>query len=137
MSKDQIRELGNGLERSGHTFLWVLKNSKVDKDDREDLEELLVHSFHKKTKNKGIIVKGWVSQEQILEHSAIGGFVSHCGWNSVMEAARRGVPMLAWPQHGDQKINAELVEKAGLGLWAREVGEGRKDSRKTYGNDGR
>lgn len=39
-----------------------------------------------------------------------------------MEAALRGVPLLAWPQHGDQRVNAEVVENAGLGIWARDWG---------------
>ncbi|KAB2610332.1 anthocyanidin 3-O-glucosyltransferase 2-like [Pyrus ussuriensis x Pyrus communis] len=109
MSNEQIKELSDGLERSGYRFLWVLKTSKVDKDDKEDLK---------------IVVKGWVSQQDILEHAAIGGFVNHCGWNSVMEAAHKGVPVLAWPQHGDQSVNAEVVEKAGLGIWERSWGWG-------------
>ncbi|CAK9186045.1 unnamed protein product [Ilex paraguariensis] len=121
MSKDQIRELGHGVERSGCRFLWVLKAKKVDK---EELEELLGVSFLERTKNKGMVVKGWVNQEAILEHPAIGGFLSHCGWNSVMEVTRQGLPILAWPQHGDQKINAEVAEKAGLGLWIRQWGWG-------------
>ncbi|KAK3001231.1 hypothetical protein RJ639_020358 [Escallonia herrerae] len=124
MSKDQVRELGKGLKRSGHRFLWVLKASKVDKDDKEGVEELLGHSFLEETKNEGIVVKEWVQQEEILAHPAIGGFISHCGWNSVMEAAQTGVPVLAWPQHGDQKVNAEVVEKAELGIWARHWGWG-------------
>ncbi|KAI3452254.1 hypothetical protein Pfo_008919 [Paulownia fortunei] len=124
LSKDQIRELGTGLEKSGCTFLWVLKASKVDKDDKEAVEEILGESFLARTKNKGMVIKGWVNQEQILAHPAIGGFVSHCGWNSVIEAARLGVPILAWPQHGDQRVNAEVVEKVGLGLWVRDWGWG-------------
>ncbi|CAL5367715.1 unnamed protein product [Camellia sinensis] len=124
MSKDQIRELGDGLERSGCPFLWVLKSSKVDKEDNEEIEDLLGNSFLERTKNRGIIVKGWVNQEQILAHPAIGGFISHCGWNSVMEAARHGVPVLAWPLHGDQRVNAEVVENAGLGMWVRDWGWG-------------
>lgn len=124
MSKDQIRALADGLDRSGHRFLWVLKGNKVDKEDKEGLDELLSDSFLERTKNKGMVVKGWVSQEEILQHPAVGGFVSHCGWNSVMEAALQGMPVLAWPLHGDQRINAELVEKSGLGLWEREWGWG-------------
>ncbi|XP_004306110.1 PREDICTED: hydroquinone glucosyltransferase-like [Fragaria vesca subsp. vesca] len=81
-------------------------------------------SFMERTKNKGIVLKAWVSQQDILEHPAIGGFVNHCGWNSVMEAAREGIPVLAWPQHGDQRVNAEIVEKAGLGIWERKWGWG-------------
>lgn len=122
MSTDQIRELGNGLERSGHNFLWVLKSSIVDKEEKLELEDLLGDSFIERTKSRGRIVKGWVNQEMILRHPAVGGFVSHCGWNSVMEVALRGIPVLAWPQNGDQKLNAEVVEKAGLGLWERDWG---------------
>ncbi|KAK6129204.1 hypothetical protein DH2020_037034 [Rehmannia glutinosa] len=124
LSKDQTRELANGLEKSNCKFLWVLKTSKVDKDDKEEVEEILGESFLARTENKGMVIKGWVNQERILAHPAIGGFVSHCGWNSVMEAARLGVPILAWPQHGDQCVNAEVVEKVGLGLWARGWGWG-------------
>lgn len=124
MSKDQIRELRDSLERSKHRFLWVIKSSKVDKDDKEDIEALLSHSFIESTKNRGLVVKGWVNQHEILQHPAIGGFVSHCGWNSVGEAAKRGTPVLAWPQHGDQRVNAEIVEKAGLGTWERSWGWG-------------
>ncbi|CAB4274937.1 unnamed protein product [Prunus armeniaca] len=124
MSSAQIRELSKGLERSGYRFLWVLKTRKVDKDDKEELKDLLEESFLDRTKNKGRVVKGWVSQQDILEHPAIGGFLNHCGWNSVMEAARKGIPMLAWPQHGDQSGNAEVLEKAGLGIWERKWGWG-------------
>ncbi|GLT36239.1 hypothetical protein SLA2020_106310 [Shorea laevis] len=124
MSKDQMRELQDSLESIEYRFLWVLKSSKVDKDDKEDLEALLSHSFVESTKNRGIVVKGWINQQEILAHPAIGGFVSHCGWNSVGEAAQRGIPVLAWPQHGDQRVNAEVVEKAGLGIWDRSWGWG-------------
>ncbi|KAM0955277.1 hypothetical protein ACFX13_024063 [Malus domestica] len=96
---------------------------KVDKEDKEDLKNLLGESFLGRTKSRGVVVKGWVSQQDILEHAAVGGFVSHCGWNSVMEAARKGVPVLA-RQHGDQCVNAEVVEKARLGIWERSWGWG-------------
>ncbi|KAF8015249.1 hypothetical protein BT93_H0909 [Corymbia citriodora subsp. variegata] len=119
MSRDQTRELEKGLEKTGWRFFWVLKTSKVDKDDQEDAEHFLNESFLEKTKDKGLVIKGWVEQQEILRHPAIGGFLSHCGWNSVMEGAIHGVPMLAWPQHGDQRLNAQVMEDAGLGLWER------------------
>ncbi|KAK8672665.1 hypothetical protein V6N13_111030 [Hibiscus sabdariffa] len=110
MSEDQIRELRDGLERSGHRFLWVLKTKKVDKDENEDdLEEVLGSSFLERTKNKGMVLKEWVNQEDILGNPAIGGFVSHCGWNSVMEAARMG--FRCW--HG---LNMETKEQT-LRFW--------------------
>ncbi|XP_021770879.1 UDP-glycosyltransferase 708C2-like [Chenopodium quinoa] len=122
MSKDQIREIGDGLERSGLRFLWVIKTTVVDKEDKEELRDLLSEAFFENTKERGLILREWVNQEKILAHPAIGGFLTHCGWNSVMEAAQRGIPLLAWPLHGDQRVNAGEVEKAGLGIWERSWG---------------
>ncbi|CAM6104920.1 unnamed protein product [Calypogeia fissa] len=57
-----------------------------------------------------MIVCGWVPQLQILGHSSIGGFVTHCGWNSIIESVSSGVPMAAWPQMGsDQFANCRLL----------------------------
>ncbi|GLT36238.1 hypothetical protein SLA2020_106300 [Shorea laevis] len=122
ISKEQMIELGDALDRSEYRFLWVIKGRKVDYDDKESLEDLVSHSFLERTKNKGMVVKGWVKQQGILAHPAIGGFVSHCGWNSVTEAAQQGIPVLAWPLHGDQRVNADVVEKAGLGTSERSWG---------------
>ncbi|MCD7467044.1 hypothetical protein HAX54_004235 [Datura stramonium] len=124
MSKDQINELGEGLLKSKQKFLWILKSVKVDKVEQTGLEELLGSSLLERIKEKrqGMAVKEWVKQEEILAHPAIGGFFSHCGWNSVMEAAQTGVPMLAWTLNGDQRFNAEVVEKTGLGLWPKHWG---------------
>ncbi|XP_073309632.1 UDP-glycosyltransferase 708G1-like [Primulina huaijiensis] len=124
LPRNQILELRNGLEKSGCKFLWVLKTNKVDKDDKEEVQQVLGESFLDRTKKYGMVIKGWVNQDKILAHPAIGGFISHCGWNSVTEAARLGVPILAWPQHGDQKFNAAVVESAGLGLWVEDWGWG-------------
>ncbi|KAM3286476.1 UDP-glycosyltransferase [Capsicum chacoense] len=124
MSKDQIKELGEGMLKSKQRFLWVIKSVKVDRVEETGLEELLGSSLLERIKGKthGMVVREWVKQEEILSYPAIGGFFSHCGWNSVMEAAQRGVPMLAWALHGDQRFNAEVVEKAGLGLWPKDWG---------------
>lgn len=122
MSKDQIMELGYGLRSSGHKFLWVVKTSKVDREDEGEPREILGEGFYESVKGRGMVVKEWVNQEMILGHRAVGGFVNHCGWNSVMEAARHGKPIVAWPQHGDQRVNAGVAEKAGLAVWEREWG---------------
>ena len=42
----------------------------------------------------------------------------------MIEAVRRGVRILAWPRHGDQKINADIVERIGLGTWEKSWGWG-------------
>ena len=122
MSRDQLREVGHGLLKSECRFLWVVKDKQVDKEDKEGLDEVVGHELIEKMKEKGLVVKKWVDQGELLGHRAVGGFVSHCGWNSVIEAAWHGVPILAWPQGGDQKINAEVVEMSGVGLWEKSWG---------------
>uniref|UniRef100_A0A2N9J2V5 Glycosyltransferase n=1 Tax=Fagus sylvatica TaxID=28930 RepID=A0A2N9J2V5_FAGSY len=124
MSRDQIREIGHGLIGSGCKFLWVVKDKKVDKEEEEGLDKVVGLELMESLKENGLVVKDWVDQGEILSHKAVGGFVSHCGWNSVIEAAWHGVPILAWPQHGDQKINAEVVERSGLGMWVTSWGWG-------------
>nr|QLF98869.1 2-hydroxyflavanone C-glycosyltransferase [Landoltia punctata] len=120
LSAEQLRELAAGLESSGCRFLWVLKTKKVDREDQEGekaVDELLGEGFLQRVEWKGKVVSGWVDQRAVLDHPSVGGFVSHCGWNSVTEAALGGMRVLAWPRHGDQRINAMVVEKSGLGKW--------------------
>jgi hypothetical protein len=125
LGRDQMREIGNGLMRSGYNFLWVVKDKIVDKEDEEiGLDEVLGVELVERMKKKGLVIKEWVDQSEILSHKSVGGFVSHCGWNSIVEAALNGVPILAWPQHGDQKINAGLVEVSGWGIWNKSWGWG-------------
>ena len=62
---------------------------------------------------KNIIVKSWVPQMRVLEHSKL--FVSHVGAGGLMEAMLNGVPIIAVPNFGDQPINAEMVERLNVG----------------------
>nr|QJW39180.1 C-glucosyltransferase [Iris domestica] len=125
MSREQIKELGAGLDRSQCRFLWVLKTKIVDKDEGgEELEELLGEGYIESLKGRGLVVNGWVEQEEVLSHRAVGGFLNHCGSNSVFEAASAGVRMLGWASVGDQRVNAEVVRRSGLGIWMEEWGWG-------------
>ncbi|KAK4842531.1 hypothetical protein QYF36_023214 [Acer negundo] len=124
LSREQINELGNGLVSSGCRFLWVVKDKKVDKDDDESLDNLLGHELMEKIMGRGLVSKNWVDQDEILSHKAVGGFVGHGGWNSLAEAAWNGVRLLVWPQSGDQKMNAETIERSGLGMWVKSWGWG-------------
>ncbi|CAN1813808.1 UDP-glycosyltransferase 708G1 [Linum perenne] len=111
LPRDQIRELGKGLIGSGVPFIWVVKDAVVDQDDEERIEGVLGEEMMGEVMRNGIVVKEWVDQAQVLGHESIGGFLSHCGWNSIVEAAWFGVPILGWPPHGDQKINGEVGEE--------------------------
>ncbi|KAL6218868.1 hypothetical protein ACLB2K_012075 [Fragaria x ananassa] len=99
----QLLEIATGLEASGQDFIWVVKKEK------KEVEEWLPEGFEKRMEGKGLIIRDWAPQVLILEHEAIGAFVTHCGWNSILEAVSAGVPMITWPVFGEQFYNEKLV----------------------------
>ncbi|CAL4974186.1 unnamed protein product [Urochloa decumbens] len=108
-SVEQTRQVARGLERSGQRFLWVVRRPPGEDDMQKpadpDLDALLPCGFLARTKGKGLVVKSWAPQREVLAHAAVGGFVTHCGWNSALEAIMGGVPMLAWPMYAEQRMN--------------------------------
>ncbi|VVA98815.1 unnamed protein product [Arabis nemorensis] len=118
-SEEQAREIAVALERSGHRFLWSLRRaSPGTKSPGEfvNLEEILPEGFFDRTKERGRVI-GWAPQVAVLANSAIGGFVTHCGWNSTLESLWFGVPTAPWPLYAEQKFNAFLmVEELGLAV---------------------
>ncbi|MBA0645697.1 hypothetical protein Goklo_013760, partial [Gossypium klotzschianum] len=105
----EIEALTQVLEESNFPFLWSF---------RGDVEKQLPPGFPKRTSSKGKIVP-WAPQQKILEHPSVGVFVSHGGWNSILESISGGVPMVFRPFFGDQKLNTRTVEAIwgfGLGL---------------------
>ncbi|XP_074303992.1 anthocyanidin 3-O-glucosyltransferase 6-like [Silene latifolia] len=110
-SKEQVHEIANGLLRSGHRFLWALRKTS---GESQSFSEALPEGFLEQTMHKGKVV-GWAPQLEILAHNAVGGFVSHCGWNSVLESLWFGVPIAAWPMYADNQLHAfELVNELEL-----------------------
>ncbi|XAR57479.1 hypothetical protein NMG60_11025638 [Bertholletia excelsa] len=108
-SADQLKEMAIGLERSGQRFLWVVRNPH--RDEESEIGGLMPEGFLERTKERGMVVNSWAPQVEVLSHESVGGFVTHCGWNSVLEAVVAGVPMLAWPLYAEQHLNkAALVE---------------------------
>lgn len=121
MTREQVRELGAGLEASGCRFLWVMKSKMVDREEGAgEIEEMVGEGYVERVGGRGLVVTEWVEQDAILGHPAVAGFVSHCGWNSMMEAAAAGVRVLAWPRGGDQRVNAAVVAESGVGVWPAE-----------------
>ncbi|KAL2334817.1 hypothetical protein Fmac_016030 [Flemingia macrophylla] len=119
-SRVQLREIAKGLEKSEQRFLWVIRSEFDEGDDSgvpPSLDELLPEGFLERTKEKGFVVRDWAPQAAILSHDSVGGFVTHCGWNSVLEAVCEGVPMVAWPLYAEQRLNrVVLVEEMKVGL---------------------
>ncbi|KAF8696937.1 hypothetical protein HU200_036581 [Digitaria exilis] len=130
LSVEQTGELAAGLEASGHRFLWVMHlpsdkdGSAAYFDDRRDDDDpmsFLPEGFTERTRGVGMCVPQWAPQVEVLNHRAVGGFVSHCGWNSTLEAVEAGVPVVAWPLFAEQRMNAVMLEEsAGMALRPRE-----------------
>ncbi|XP_004951505.3 UDP-glycosyltransferase 73E1 [Setaria italica] len=109
----QLFEIGHGLEDSGRSFLWVVKEREAAAPEvREWLDAL-----EARTAGRGLVVRGWAPQLAVLSHRAVGGFVTHCGWNSVLESIAHGVPVVTWPHFSDQFLNERLVvDVLGVGV---------------------
>ncbi|KAK4725465.1 hypothetical protein R3W88_028244 [Solanum pinnatisectum] len=112
LSNEEIEELAVGLEKSMQKFIWVLRDAdKGDVFAGEERRAQLPDDYEERLKGRGIIVRDWAPQLEILAHPSTGGFMSHCGWNSCMESISMGVPIAAWPMHSDQPRNSQLVTK--------------------------
>ncbi|KAL6846641.1 hypothetical protein ACP4OV_024089 [Aristida adscensionis] len=96
---DRLRELADGLDQSGLDFLWVVR--PVDTN--------LGIGFEERVHGRGKVVREWVDQRAILQHNCVNGFLSHAGWNSVIESISAGVPLAVWPMSAEQPLNAKLV----------------------------
>ncbi|MCD9638920.1 hypothetical protein HAX54_023094 [Datura stramonium] len=106
----QLQELAIALERSGVRFLWSINVSSIGSEYSSNFDELLPEGFLSRTKDRGMVC-GWSPQVHVLAHKATAGFVSHCGWNSIMESLWHGVPLVTWPLYGEQQINAFQMVK--------------------------
>ncbi|KAL3735813.1 hypothetical protein ACJRO7_024873 [Eucalyptus globulus] len=120
-SAEQTKEVAAGLEKSGHRFLWVVKNppghDQGGGDGDVDLEALVPEGFLERTKERGMVVSSWAPQVAVLRKEAVGGFVTHCGWNSVLEAVAAGVALVAWPLYAEQHMNRNfLVQEMGMAI---------------------
>lgn len=116
----QVEKIAIGLERAGVRFLWALrgppKAQSADPRDYTSYDNVLPDGFLERTAGMGIVC-GWVPQAKVLAHKAVGGFVSHCGWNSILESLWYGVPIATWPVYAEQQMNAlQMVRELGLAV---------------------
>ncbi|GAB4835207.1 hypothetical protein Ancab_000116 [Ancistrocladus abbreviatus] len=127
LTQSQMMELAMALDDSGKSFMWVVRPPVgVDHNSEFKAEEWLPEGFERKVReqNRGLLIRRWAPQLEILSHESVGGFISHCGWNSILEGISRGVPILGWPMAGEQFFNVKLLE-AELGICV-EIGRGNR-----------
>lgn len=118
LSGAQLAELAFGLEQSRHRFIWVVRPPREDNtlgtyfkagNKADGLPDYLPEGFLARTSEVGRVVPSWAPQREILSHGSIGGFLTHCGWNSSLESIVEGVPMICWPLYAEQKMNATML----------------------------
>ncbi|KAJ0973905.1 hypothetical protein J5N97_015870 [Dioscorea zingiberensis] len=99
----QFQELALGLELTDRPFLWVVRPDITGKAIID-----LLKGFKDRIGDMGMVVQ-WSPQQEVLAHSAVSCFMSHCGWNSTLEGVSNGVPFLCWPYFGDQHLNQTCI----------------------------
>lgn len=105
VDEKELLEMAWGLANSEQPFLWVVRPGLVRS---LNCLALLPNNFQERVGERGCIVE-WAPQKEVLAHDAVGGFWSHCGWNSTLESISEGVPMLCKPFFGDQNLSVRYI----------------------------
>ncbi|XVF08960.1 hypothetical protein REPUB_Repub07fG0049500 [Reevesia pubescens] len=111
LSVQQVEELALGLEITGQPFLWVVRSDFMSGSLAKFRD-----AFINRVAERAKFVE-WAPQEKVLAHPSVACFMSHCGWNSMLEGL--GVPFLCWPYFADHFYNMKYicdVWKVGLGF---------------------
>ncbi|KAJ4714469.1 Glycosyltransferase [Melia azedarach] len=118
ISSEQMIELAWGLETSQQRFIWVVRPPMENEvcefyltagHGPDGTPDYLPDGFLTRNAKMGLVVPNWAPQAEILPHPSVGGFLTHCGWNSALESIANGVPMIAWPLYAEQKMNAAML----------------------------
>ncbi|TVU39889.1 hypothetical protein EJB05_13333, partial [Eragrostis curvula] len=105
LTQDEFMEVAWGLANSGKPFLWVVRRGLIMGVEKAELPE----GFDSAVQGRGMVTE-WAPQQEVLAHSAVGGFWTHNGWNSTLESIYEGVPMLSRPIFGDQLATGRYVD---------------------------
>lgn len=111
VTEQQLTEFAWGLANSKKSFLWIIRPDIVAGESA-----MLPPEFVTETKDRSMLIS-WCPQEQVLKHPAIGGFLTHSGWNSTIESIVGGVPVICWPFFAEQQTNCRYsCVEWGMGL---------------------
>uniref|UniRef100_A0A0D9VL87 Glycosyltransferase n=1 Tax=Leersia perrieri TaxID=77586 RepID=A0A0D9VL87_9ORYZ len=111
MTNEQLVEFAWGLANSGRQFLWIIRRDLVKGDTA-----VLPPEFVAETAGRGLMAS-WCQQQEVLDHPAVGAFLTHSGWNSTLESLAAGVPVISWPFFADQQTNCRYqCNEWGVGI---------------------
>uniref|UniRef100_A0A2P2KLZ7 Glycosyltransferase N-terminal domain-containing protein n=1 Tax=Rhizophora mucronata TaxID=61149 RepID=A0A2P2KLZ7_RHIMU len=114
INQEQLTELALGLELSGLPFLWALRKRPADSAEGESVE--LPDGFEERVRGRGLVWTSWAPQRRIMAHESVGGFLTHCGYSSVLEALYFGLALIMLPFHIDQGLIARVFEEKRVGI---------------------
>ncbi|CAA6658838.1 unnamed protein product [Spirodela intermedia] len=111
MTNEQLVEFAWGLADSNQDFLWIIRPDLVKGESA-----VLPEEFLREVEGRGLLAS-WCPQEKVLRHPAVGGFLTHSGWNSTLESISGGVPMMCWPFFAEQQTNCRYsCAEWGIGM---------------------
>ncbi|MFQ6632403.1 hypothetical protein Gotur_009911 [Gossypium turneri] len=112
LTKQQMEAIASSLEESRFHFIWGIEG---------DSQNLVPLGFEERLAGKGLMIKGWVPQQAIMGHRAVGSYLTYCGWNSAVEGLLGGALLLAWPRQVDHFDNTNLlIDELGVAIRASE-----------------
>lgn len=103
VSPEQLLEFAWGLANTGRHFLWVIRPDLVSGESA-----MLPRDYLEEIAGRAMMV-GWCEQETVLAHPSVGGFLTHCGWNSTIECLAEGLPIICWPFFAEQQTNCRYA----------------------------
>lgn len=115
VSETQLSEVALELESSGKAFLWVIRADAWVPPE----------GWKERVGERGMVVTGWARQTSILNHPSVGAFMTHCGWNSILETVSAGLLVLTLPMVFEQFITERFVTEIlaiGKRLWPEGAG---------------
>ncbi|KAL5781233.1 hypothetical protein ACOSP7_006262 [Xanthoceras sorbifolium] len=114
LNKQQMEALGEALEKSGVRFIWSVKKPGKgvvleNEESNGDEQSVIPTGLEDRVAGRGLVIRGWVPQPMILKHRAVGSYLTHLGWGSVLEGLMGGVLLVAWPMQSDHFFNKQLL----------------------------
>ncbi|CAO2815493.1 unnamed protein product [Amaranthus hypochondriacus] len=104
LTPKQLEEFAWGLANSNHPFLWVIRSNLVE----GELSNILSRDYMEEIKDRGFI-SSWCPQQKVLKHPSVAAFLTHGGWNSILESMSAEMPMICWSFFADQQLNCLYV----------------------------